>query len=99
MRTATPCVLPVQPATRDQLAHTGITARMVRTHVASGDLTRLRQGVFVATSSVPADAAGRHVLAAHAEQVVHPDAVLSHQSAAVVWGLPHPGFAHWHDLP
>jgi very-short-patch-repair endonuclease len=99
MRTPTPCVLPTQPATRELLAATGMTARMIRTHVASGMLTRVRQGVFVATSAVPSGAPGRHVLAAHAEQVVHPQAVLSHESAAVVWDLPHPGFERWHESP
>ncbi len=99
MRTPTPCLLPTQPATRDLLAGAGMTPRMIRTHLASGDLTRIRQGVYVATSELPSEAAGRHLLAAHAEQVVHPQAVLSHGSAAVVWGLPEPGFGHWHESP
>jgi very-short-patch-repair endonuclease len=30
---------------------------------------------------------------------VHPQAVLSHASAAVVWKLPSPGFDEWHELP
>ncbi|HET7723292.1 MAG TPA: hypothetical protein VFK68_01525 [Propionibacteriaceae bacterium] len=97
MRPATPCVLPLQPARRDQLACTGITARMIRTQLASGVLTRIRQGVFVATAGVPDDPPDKHLLAAHAELVVHTGAVISHQSAAVVWALPHPGFDRWHE--
>lgn len=99
MRTPTPCVLPTQPATRELLEATGLTARMLRTHVAAGALTRVRHGVFVASSALPDDAKGLHIVAAHAEQVVHPQAILSHESAAVVWGLPHPGFEQWHEFP
>ena len=97
MRSPTPCLLPTQPATRELLSAAGITPRMIRTQVASGALTKVRQGVFVATAALPIDAAGLHLLAAHAEQVVHPEAVLSHESAAVVWDLPTPAFGYWHD--
>lgn len=58
---------------------------------------RLRAGVYVAGSSWSDDATARHLLLAHAEQVAHPGAVMSHQSAAVSWGLPYPGFGQWHD--
>ncbi len=36
---------------------------------------------------------------AHAEQAVNPAAVLSHETAALAWRLPHPGFAPWSDSP
>ncbi len=72
---------------------------MIRTQLRSGRLIRVRQGVYVSRDGWPTTEAGRHLLAAHAEQVVNPDAVLSHGSAAVVWGLASPGFDHWHAAP
>jgi hypothetical protein len=81
------------------LLASGITRQMLATQVESGRLIRVRRGVFVAASAWPPSEAGRHVLLAKAEQVVHPSAVLSHASAALVWSLPHPGFSPWHESP
>ena len=99
MRTPAPCVLPSQPASRAMLLASGITRQMLATQVESGRLIRVRRGVFVAASAWPPSEADRHVLLAKAEQVVHPSAVLSHASAALVWSLPHPGFSPWHESP
>jgi very-short-patch-repair endonuclease len=79
------------------LAAGGVSDDMIRTQVAAGRLTRVRRGVFVATESLSDDRAERHLMLAHAIQVANPDAVLSHQSAGVVWGLSSPGFASWAD--
>jgi hypothetical protein len=95
MSRARPCLLPSEPATRQLLAAAGLSAQMIRTQLAAGRLVRVRQGVFLDHGRWPADAAAQHLVRAHAEQVVHPDAVLSHESAAVVWALPHPGFDDW----
>jgi len=72
---------------------------MLRTRLGSGDLVQVRRGVYLRTDAWPADAAGQHVVAARAELTVHTAAVVSHQSAALILGLPTPGFGHWEDLP
>lgn len=81
------------------LLSSGMTAQTLRTQLASGRLIRVRRGVFLAASEWPDDAAGQHVMRARAELVVCPDAVLSHRTAALVWGLPHPGLEAWEAGP
>ncbi|HET7723139.1 MAG TPA: DUF559 domain-containing protein [Propionibacteriaceae bacterium] len=99
MRTPRPGLLPSQPTSLPMLLAAGSTPQMVRTQVASGRLVRVRQGVFVAAGGWPADAAAQHLVRARAELVVHPDAAISHVSAALVWELPHPGSSWWHEAP
>ena len=99
MRTPTPWILPSQPIARADLISSGVTPRMLRTRLGSGDLVQVRRGVFVRAEAWPTDAAGQHVVAARAEQTVHTSAVISHESAALVLGLPTPGFSHWEDRP
>jgi len=77
------------------LLSSGLTAQTIRTQLTAGRLIRVRRGVFVAASAWPDDAAGQHVMRARAELVLCPDAVLSHRTAALVWGLPHPGLEPW----
>jgi hypothetical protein len=77
------------------LLSSGLTAQTIRTQLAVGRLVRVRRGVFVASSAWPDDVAGQHLVQARAELVVYPDAVLSHRTAALVWGLPHPGLEPW----
>jgi very-short-patch-repair endonuclease len=89
----------MQPVTRRLLAAAGVSDEMIHTALASGRLLRLRQGVFVASCGWPDEPAGRHVMMAHAEQVTNPDAVLSHETAAVIWGLPAPSFHDWYEQP
>ena len=72
---------------------------MIRTQLMTGRLTQLRAGVFLSTDAWPDTPAGQHLARAHAEQVANPDAVLSHESAAVVWDLPSPDFDPWHESP
>jgi very-short-patch-repair endonuclease len=91
--------LPTQPVTRALLLASGVTVPMIRTQLAAGRLMRLRQGAMVSAASWPDGAAEQHLVRAHAEQVANPEAVLSHESAAVAWGLPSPDFGHWHDAP
>lgn len=99
VRSPKPWTLPTQPVTRALLAATGVSAEMINTQLRTGNLRRVRRGVFLAAGAWPADPAAQHLVLAHAEQVVAPDAVISRQSAAVVWGLPAPGFTPWHELP
>lgn len=70
---------------------------MISTQIAAGRLVRVRQGVFLDASHWPADPADQHVIRARAETVVNPDGVISHASAALVWGLPTPTFSAWTD--
>lgn len=72
---------------------------MVRTQVAAGTLLRLREGVYLSAGAWPVDGADQHVARARAEQIANPAAVISHHSAALVWGLPSPPLVHWSDLP
>jgi len=72
---------------------------MIQTQLRSGALVRLRRGVFLAASAWPSDPGLRHQLLARAEVAANPDAVISHESAAVTWGLPFPGFGQWVDAP
>lgn len=97
MRTPRPLVLPTQPASLSMLLATGATAQMVRTRVASGALRRVRHGVYLAASAWPDTPREQHLVSAHAELVAHPDAVMSHESAAVWWNLPSPTATDWHD--
>jgi hypothetical protein len=99
MRTPKPWVLPTQPTPRAILVASGVTDEMIGTQLAAGRLQRLRHGVFVATASWPAETAAQHLVLARAEQTANPKAVLSHHTAALVWGLPTPGFREWYDDP
>lgn len=55
--------------------------------------------MYVAVDAWPEDSGLRHVVRARAEQVVNPEAVISHHSAGLVWGLPQPPMARWEDRP
>lgn len=99
MRTPRPWILPTQPATRALLAASGVSDEMIATQLRSGRLRRVRRGVFLSADSWPTEPRDHHLMLAHAVQVANPDAVLSHQSAAVAWRLPSPGFASWASEP
>ena len=99
MRTAIPWSLPDQPITKALLLDGGITKDMIETQLRNGRLRRLRQGVYVAASACSDDPAQQHVLLSYAEATANPDAVVSHQSAALVWGLPSPSPHGWADQP
>lgn len=97
MRAPKPWTLPTQPVSRALLLASGVSDAMIATQVRSGRLIPVRRGVFVGAEAWPADPAGQHRVRVHAELVANPEAVISHESAAVVWGLPSPGFADWHE--
>jgi very-short-patch-repair endonuclease len=81
------------------LLSSGMSPQMIRTRLESGHLVRVRRGVYLAAASWPDDDAGRHLMTARAELVLTPAAVLSHETAALVWGLPHPGLEPWESRP
>lgn len=99
MRKPRPWVLPTQPVTRAILLTGGITEAMIRGRLRCGELVAIRDGVYVSAAVWPDGPAAQHLIRGHGELVANPNAVLSHQSAAVVWRLPTPGFGDWHDLP
>ncbi|MHB1010591.1 MAG: DUF559 domain-containing protein [Propionibacteriaceae bacterium] len=99
MKRAHPWALPTRPTTRTDLLALGMTDHMLRTRVTSGALVTVRQGVFIRADAWPEDGAAQGILRARAEQAANPEGVMSHQSAALVLGLPAPGFARWHELP
>lgn len=72
---------------------------MIRAQLRGGGLRRLRQGVYLATSAWPTEPASQHLARARAEVAANPAAVISHESAALVWGLPFPSFGDWADAP
>lgn len=98
MRTPRPVSLPQQPTSWEMLLATGMTPDMVRSRVRRGDLLRLRDGVYLDSRRWPSDDRAQHQVLARAEQVAVPGAVLSHNSAAMFWGLPEPDGA-WVDSP
>lgn len=56
---------------------------------ARGVFTKVHPGVYVRTEDwLALDFEGRHVARMHAVQLVRPETVFSHLSAAILWGLP-----------
>lgn len=95
MRTPKPMILPKRPTTRRALMEAGVTQQMLQTGVRHGRLVVPRRGVYLAADQWPEDSAGQHLMRARAELAVQPEAVISHESAALAWGLPTPGFDPW----
>jgi very-short-patch-repair endonuclease len=91
--------MPTTPTHHAALLRAGVTEAMIETQVRSGRLLRLRHAVYLARSAWPEDRNTAHLLLARAELAALPDGVLSHQSAAVSWNLPHPGFERWSEHP
>lgn len=99
MRTPRPWALPLLPTGLPHLASLGITREMIDTQLAAGRLLRLRRGVYLAADAWPEQPEQQQLLLARAEQVIHPQAVISHGTAALVWGLPSPRLGGWRDEP
>lgn len=99
VRTAHPWVLPSRPTSRSDLLALGMTDHMIRTRIRTGDLVTVRHGVFLRADAWPAEPDAQQTLRAQAEQVANPLGVISHQSAALILGLPSPGFERWAELP
>lgn len=76
----------------------GVTESMIRSRLRSGELIAVRTAVYLSAAHWPDDPAAQHLVRGHAELVANPDSVLSHQTAAVAWVLPSPGFGRWYDL-
>lgn len=66
----------------------GVAPDVLRRAIRRGDVVRIVRGVYLATARLPADARGRHALRIAATQMLRPDLVASHRSAALLQGLP-----------
>lgn len=99
MKTPRPWPLPQQPTSLKLLIRPGVSDEMVRTQLRSGRLLRLRPRVYLAAEAWPEDPEAQQIVLARAEQVAFPDAVISHGSAALIWGLPTPGAKRWQESP
>ncbi len=88
MRTPNPWTPPSTPFTFAHVAPRGVSRRQLQTALGSGRITRLRQGVFIASEAMPDDPVALHLLRALAEQVVAAGRVASHETAALALGLP-----------
>jgi hypothetical protein len=88
MRTPDPWTPPATPFTFAHVAARGVSRRQLQTALGSGRITRLRQGVFIASAAIPEDPVALHLLRALAEQVVAPGRIASHGTAALALDLP-----------
>jgi len=78
---------PTTPFTWAHVAPLGVTRNMIHNAFATGRITRLANGVYVATSAIPPDPIDRHLQKATAQQLLRPTAIASHHTAALAWGL------------
>ncbi len=78
---------PTTPFTAAHVSPLGVTGAMIRWAEQSGMITRLTQGVFVATTAVAAEPADHHLQLALAVQLRNPTAIASHHTAALAWDL------------
>jgi hypothetical protein len=104
MRIPSPWELPNRPTQLQTIVGAGISRRRVELAAGDGRLVRIRHGVYVGAGSWPEDAGGQHLFRAWAEQLVKPEAAVSHRSAARYWRLPlqHEDWAQepvWLTLP
>ena len=95
MRTPHPWILPQLPTAVRDLRAAGVTRTMIATQIRLGSLIRIRDGVYLDARSWPSEAGAQHLLKAQAEQQLHPQAAVSHASAALAWGLPSPPLQDW----
>lgn len=82
-----------QPFGRADALLAGVTVRRIERGLESGRLTRLAKGLYAVSSVWPTLAPWvRHESLARAAVRLTPDAIVSHLSAAVLLGLPHPAY-------
>jgi len=91
--------LPREPTSTATLRRLGISRKSIATQVRRGGLVQLRQGVYLAATAWPEAPRAQRLILAKAEVAANPEAVISHQSAALAWELPSPDFNDWTDLP
>jgi very-short-patch-repair endonuclease len=88
VRTPDPWSPPSSPFTAANVAPLGITEKRLRSALASGRITRLRHGVYIAAHALPEDPVQLHLVRALAEQAAVPGRVASRETAALALGLP-----------
>ena len=60
---------------------------MIHTASSARRITRLANGVYIASSAVATDPIARHLQLALSQQLLRPTAIASHHTAALAWGL------------
>lgn len=78
------------PTPGRDLVALGISRTRIASAVRTGQLVRVRRGVFLAAGRWPDEPVARHLLRAAAEQSVLVAGAISHRSAALHWELPLP---------
>lgn len=78
---------PQTPFRWEHVAPLGVSRAQIRRALAAGCITRLANGVHIATEAVPSDPIARHLMTAAAHQLLRPDAIASHHTAALAWQL------------
>ena len=79
---------PPDPLLRRDLVREGWSDDELARSIRRGDLSRLRRGAYL-SGPAPVDGAARHLLLVHATlRTLRRPGVVSHQSAAVLHGLP-----------
>jgi hypothetical protein len=82
-----------QPFGRADARSAGVSARRIERALGNGALTRLGKGLYAVSAPWAALAPwARHEHLARAAVRLTPDAIVSHLSAAVLMGLPHPAY-------
>ena len=95
MRVPKPWQLPTEPIRRDLLLAGNVTHAMLETQLQAGRLLRVRPRVYLDAVRWPTAPDDQHLVRAHAELAAFPDAVISHGSAGLIWGLFQPFFSDW----
>lgn len=75
------------PFTWANVAPLGVSRAQLHTAAATGRITRLANGVYIATAAVPEDPPALHLMTALAIQMLRPRAIASHHTAALAWEL------------
>ncbi|HYN57249.1 MAG TPA: DUF559 domain-containing protein [Motilibacterales bacterium] len=78
---------PSTPFSAAHVAPLGVTGAMIRWAERAGTITRLTQGVYIASASVTSDPIAHHLQLALALQVRNPSVIASHHTAALAWDL------------
>lgn len=78
---------PKSPFAWEHVAPLGVTRGMIQTAAATGQIARLAYGVYIAADAVATDPVGSHLQRAQALQLKRPNAIASHETAALAWGL------------
>ena len=78
---------PTTPFMWEHVAPLGVTRSMIHTAASGGRIARLGHGVYIAAEAAATAPVAAHLQRAHALQLRRPDAIASHDTAALAWEL------------